>query len=118
MASSTTSAWPILIESARWQQRHNVKMTGSAGGNTAPQVQTAPSARASSPQDAIANIWAEVLRLPHVDNHANFFEIGGDSLKAMEVIARVGEVLHVELPLIAFFEDPTVAHLASLVSGG
>lgn len=94
-----------------------VKMTGSAGGNTEPQIQTEMSAGSSSPQDAIANIWAEVLRLPHVDNHANFFEIGGDSLKAMDVIARVGEVLKVDLPLIAFFEDPTVSHLASLVSG-
>ncbi len=93
-------------------------MTGATGGNTGPQIQTAISAGGSSPQDAIANIWAEVLRLPHVDNYANFFEIGGDSLKAMEVIARVSEVLKVDLPLIAFFEDPTVAHLASLVSGG
>jgi acyl carrier protein len=83
-----------------------------------PQIQTATSAGSRSPQDAIANIWAEVLRLPQVDYHANFFEIGGDSLKAMEVIARVSEVLKVDLPLIAFFEDPTVSHLASLVPGG
>ena len=95
-----------------------MKTTGSAGGNTGPQIQTAPSDSGSPPSDAIANIWAEVLRLPHVDSHANFFEIGGDSLKAMEVIARVSEVLKVDLPLIAFFEDPTVAHLAALVSGG
>src|ERR1035438_5378622 len=93
-------------------------MTGSTGGNTGPQIQTATSAGSNSPQDAIANIWAEVLQLPHVDHLANFFEIGGDSLKAMEVIARVSEDLKVDLPLIAFFEDPTVAHLASLVPGG
>jgi acyl carrier protein len=93
-------------------------MTGSAGGSTGPQIQTATSAGGSSAQDAIATIWSEVLRLPHVETHANFFEIGGDSLKAMEVIARVSEVLKVDLPLIAFFEDPTVAHLASLVPGG
>ncbi len=56
-----------------------------------------------------------MLRLSHVEADANFFEIGGDSLKAMEVIARVNEVLHVDLPLIAFFEDPTVSHLAAVV---
>lgn len=95
-----------------------MKITGSAGGNTGPQIQTPTSGGGSSPQDAIANIWAEVLRLPQVDNHANFFEIGGDSLKAMEVIACVSEVLKVDLPLIAFFENPTVAHLASLVPSG
>jgi acyl carrier protein len=93
-------------------------MIGSAGGTTGPQIQTPTYRDGNSPQDAIAKIWSEVLRLPHVDNHANFFEIGGDSLKAMDVIARVSEVLKVDLPLIAFFEDPTVSHLASLVSGG
>ena len=47
-----------------------------------------------------------MLRLPGVETDANFFDIGGDSMKAMEVIVRVGEVLQVELPLMAFFEDP------------
>src|SRR5207302_6787960 len=39
----------------------------------------------------------------------------GDSLKATEVISRIRETLQVDLPLMAFFEDPTVAHLASVV---
>jgi amino acid adenylation domain-containing protein len=68
-------------------------------------------------EDAIAHIWAEVLGREHVEKHANFFEIGGDSLKAMEVIAKVSEQLHVDLPLIAFFEEPTVHHLADVLSG-
>ena len=71
-----------------------------------------------SVEDALANIWASVLRLPRVDKHANFFEIGGDSLKAMEVVSRVREVLQLDLPLISFFEDPTVHHLAEVLSGG
>src|SRR5664279_3266157 len=70
-----------------------------------------------SAEETLANIWSGVLRLPVVDKHANFFEIGGDSLKAMEVIARVREVLHVDLPLFSFFEDPTVAHLAAVLAG-
>src|SRR5271157_1339494 len=89
-------------------------MMSPAGGNTDLQSQTAPLGR-RAPEDAIAKIWAEVLRLPRVETDANFFEIGGDSLKAMEVIARGSEVLHVDLPLIAFFEDPTVTHLAAVV---
>src|SRR5215472_3372087 len=68
-------------------------------------------------EEALTNIWAGVLRIPDVDRKANFFEIGGDSLKAMDVIARVREVLQVDLPLISFFEDPTVDHLAEVLSG-
>ncbi|MBV8845201.1 MAG: hypothetical protein JO307_20535, partial [Bryobacterales bacterium] len=65
--------------------------------------------------EALAEIWAEVLRRPDLENNANFFDVGGDSLKAMEVITRVREVLQVDLPLIAFFEDPTLAHLTSVI---
>src|SRR5882757_3561886 len=64
---------------------------------------------------AIAKIWEEVLRRPGLETDADFFDIGGDSLKAMEVVARVSEELHVDLPLMAFFEEPTVAHLAAVV---
>ena len=66
-------------------------------------------------EEQLARIWEEVLRVPHVEKNANFFDIGGDSLKAMEVIVRVSEMLHVDLPLLAFFEEPTVAHLAAVV---
>jgi acyl carrier protein len=90
----------------------------AAGGNTDLQSQAASPHDPRVSEEALARIWEEVLRLPHVEKHANFFEIGGDSLKAMEVIARVSEVLHVDLPLIAFFEEPTVAHLAEVISGG
>src|SRR6516162_10954718 len=68
-------------------------------------------------EEALTNIWAGVLRVQQVDRNANFFEIGGDSLKAMDVIARVREVLQVDLPLISFFEDPTVSHLSEVLSG-
>ena len=91
-------------------------MMNAAGGNTDLQSQAVSAASRRASEEALAKIWAEVLRLPQVDRDANFFEIGGDSLKAMEVIARVSEVLHVDLPLIAFFEDPTIRHLAEVVS--
>ena len=71
--------------------------------------------RKESSEEQLARIWEEVLQVPQLEKHANFFDIGGDSLKAMEVIARVSQVLHVDLPLLAFFEEPTVAHLARVV---
>src|SRR5215472_5195869 len=68
-------------------------------------------------QDSLTEIWATVLRVSHVDKRANFFEIGGDSLKAMEVISRVREILQIDLTLISFFEDPTVEHLTEVLAG-
>ena len=89
-------------------------MTRTAA-NTEPQSQPAFSVGRRVSEETLAKIWAEVLRVPRVEMHANFFDIGGDSLKAMEVVARVSEILQVDLPLMAFFEDPTVAHIAAVI---
>ena len=68
----------------------------------------------SATQAAVARVWSEVLKIEEIDATKNFFDLGGDSLKAIEVISRLQALLHVELPLIAFFEDPTIAHLATV----
>src|SRR5271165_6699369 len=68
----------------------------------------------SATQAAVAQVWKDVLQVGEIDASQNFFDLGGDSLKAIEVISRLQAELHVELPLIAFFEDPTIAHLAAV----
>ena len=63
----------------------------------------------------IAGIWAEVLDLEEVGIANNFFDVGGHSLLATQVISRIREALHVELPLRDIFESSTVAGLAEKV---
>ena len=70
-----------------------------------------------SVRDAVAQVWAEVLGRENVGPNDNFFDLGGDSLKALEVISRLHALIGIELPLIAFFEDPTIAHLAHVLAG-
>jgi len=80
-------------------------------------VKTEEQKNASSQlRDAISQVWAEVLQRSNIRASENFFDLGGDSLKALEVISRVHALLGVELPLIAFFEDPTIAHLSEVVA--
>jgi len=66
-------------------------------------------------QMSVARVWTEVLGRENIGTTENFFDLGGDSLRAMEVISRLSGSLKVELPLVAFFEDPTIAHLASVI---
>ena len=61
---------------------------------------------------ALAEVWREVLRLDKVGVHDNFFALGGDSLKGTQVIARLCDCLHIDLPLRTLFAYPTVAELA------
>jgi amino acid adenylation domain-containing protein len=66
-------------------------------------------------EELIAGIWAEVLKLEKVGIRDNFFDLGGHSLKATQVMSRVREAARLDMPLRALFEGPTVAELASRV---
>jgi amino acid adenylation domain-containing protein len=64
---------------------------------------------------SIASIWQELLGLDRVGIDERFFDRGGNSLTAMQVVSRLRDVLGVDLPVRAFFEQPTVAGLAQRV---
>jgi long-chain acyl-CoA synthetase len=67
------------------------------------------SAPRSPLERGLAEIWADVLDVGAVGVHDNFFEIGGDSLTAMEIAARVRATLGVEMDVTSVFERPTIA---------
>jgi amino acid adenylation domain-containing protein/non-ribosomal peptide synthase protein (TIGR01720 family) len=66
-------------------------------------------------EEALAAIYAEVLRVPSVSAHDDFFDLGGHSLLATQVIGRVRAAFGIELPLRALFEATTPAELAARV---
>ena len=67
----------------------------------------------TSTEQAVAAVWAEVLRLERVGAQDNFFDLGGHSLLAMQVIARLRSANGTEVPIPVFFSAPTVAGLAA-----
>lgn len=65
-------------------------------------------------EEEIAGIWRTVLGLEAVDRSADFFALGGDSLRAAQVIAHLNRE-HAPsraLPLTALYQAPTIAGLA------
>jgi oxalate---CoA ligase len=67
-------------------------------------------------EDVVARIYADVLELPSVGVHDNFFALGGDSLRAMQVISRVRSLFLVNLPIATLFLKTTVAQLAEEIA--
>jgi len=65
---------------------------------------------------ALGRIIGDVVGLDEVGIHDNFFDLGGDSLRAFQVLSRICHALHVNLPLRGFFEAPTIAGLALLLA--
>jgi amino acid adenylation domain-containing protein len=68
-------------------------------------------------QELLASIWIQVLKLEKVGIHDNFFESGGHSLNATQVISRARNVFHAELHVHDLFASPTIAGLAEIVTG-
>ena len=75
-------------------------------------------APASAVEEILAGIYARVLGVERVGVDDSFFELGGDSLSAMRVIAAVNTGLDAHLAVRAVFEAPTVARLAPRIGGG
>ena len=64
---------------------------------------------------AIAVIFEELTKLEDVGREDTFFELGVDSLMAVQVAVCIEERFAVELPLLAIFENPSVAAMAVVV---
>ncbi|MGH9857698.1 MAG: phosphopantetheine-binding protein, partial [Acidobacteriota bacterium] len=71
-------------------------------------------ARNSIEQSLIA-IWQQVFRSDQIGVEDDFFELGGDSLLAAQIISRIRELLQVNLPFKMLFEHATVARLGMIL---
>ncbi|HXI25868.1 MAG TPA: amino acid adenylation domain-containing protein [Pyrinomonadaceae bacterium] len=66
-------------------------------------------------EQSLATIWAEVLGINAVGVHDNFFDLGGHSLRAVHLFARIEKEFGKRLPLATLFQSPTIAELATAV---
>jgi acyl-CoA synthetase (AMP-forming)/AMP-acid ligase II len=66
-------------------------------------------------EEILATVWSSVMASEPPGVNENFFYAGGDSMLAAQIVARVRDTLAVDISLLAFFDSPTVAGLASIV---
>jgi thioesterase domain-containing protein/acyl carrier protein len=82
----------------------------SASGRASPEDQ--PRGRL---EVQLAALWRGVLANEDIGVHDNFFDHGGHSLKAVQLVAEIESVMGQQLPLAAFFQAPSIREMARLL---
>ncbi len=69
-------------------------------------------------EEHLLQVWSEVLEMPEdsISIHDNFFEIGGQSIKAIRLISKMNKALQVELKVKDLFEQVTIREQAELIA--
>jgi amino acid adenylation domain-containing protein len=65
----------------------------------------------------LADLWADVLEVDQVGVHDAFFDVGGNSLRATQLVARLRRLLGAHVPLELLFEATTIAEQAVRIAG-
>ncbi|AYK08267.1 non-ribosomal peptide synthetase [Brevibacillus laterosporus] len=66
-------------------------------------------------EETLTEIWSEVLGVENVSVTSNFFKIGGHSLKATMLVARIHKHFGIEFPLKEVFHKPTIQQMAGYI---
>ena len=66
-------------------------------------------------EEVLAEIWNKFLELEQISVNDNFFEVGGNSLLAIQLVSQIRKTFDVELPLQSLFEFSTVRELAKKI---
>ncbi|XHX79764.1 MAG: amino acid adenylation domain-containing protein [Stenomitos frigidus ULC029] len=95
----------------------NGKVDRSALRAIAPQTEQVglPQMPQTTIEQTLAPLWQQLLGQEKIGVHDNFFELGGHSLLATQLMSRVRDAFHIELPLRSLFETPTIAGLATTI---
>jgi len=68
-------------------------------------------------EEILASIWVTLIHGASDGVHEHFFYAGGDSALAAQFVARIRDTLRIDMSLLTFFDNPTIAALGSVVEG-
>ncbi len=71
----------------------------------------------SDTEEKVSRIWSEVLGVEEIGRDANFFEVGGTSLKAIKVFRRLKDEFEIDFEVVELFAYPTIGKLAAFLDG-
>lgn len=91
-----------------------VKSLGAAR-HPRPNLPTPYAAPRTTTEESIAEIWSGLLGIENIGIHDSFFECGGHSLLAVQLVSQLRNRFEVEIGIAALFEAPTIAEFSAVL---
>jgi amino acid adenylation domain-containing protein len=85
--------------------------------NKRPELDTLFVEPVSPLQKKLADLWCDLLDIDRVGIDDNFFDLGGNSLLALQMIARLKSVLERDLSVVALYQHPTIRGIENIMEG-
>lgn len=109
----------VLAPPIRGPATRNLPYETEAAAHALPaQASPAQSEAPSEAETKMMAIWQDILGLSNIGPQSNFFDLGGHSLTAMRLAAKVTEAFGTKINVAALFEAPTVRELTALLACG
>jgi len=109
-----TEGKPIREQLADIEMKAN-SSSGLKGGHPRPNLPTPYVAPRTELEQAVAAIWESVLGIEQIGVNDSFIELGGHSLMAIQLAARVRDTFETEMSVASLYQKPTVAGLAAVI---
>jgi acyl carrier protein len=113
----STQDLQMRMRASRAQSSHLTAASGvddrEISAHARPDLETEYVAPRNDVERTIAEQWQQMLGIDSVGVHDSFFELGGDSLCAIQLLPRIRARFGADLPMATFFNGPTVAEVAA-----
>ncbi|WP_193200008.1 type I polyketide synthase [Nostoc sp. MG11] len=93
----------------------SLKSTASFTHHTRPNLRNAYIAPTNEIEQTITNLWQDILGIKPIGITDDFFELGGNSLMAIQIISRLRDIYLVDLSIANFFETSTILNSAQII---
>jgi len=69
-------------------------------------------------EEKLARMWSGIFGFKNIGVKDDFFDLGGDSLRAVMMLLKLQRDFNIEVPITDFFNNPTIVNLATAIRGG
>lgn len=73
-------------------------------------------APSTATEELLAEIWSEILGVEKIGIHDNFFDLGGHSLRVIQVVSRIRQTFDLKISVHHLFKNPTISKLIEVMA--